>query len=443
MTYPVHLYIYDLSQGMARSLGPALGLHDLEGVWHTAIVVHNKEIFFGSSGIEHCPPGATMLGQPLETKLLGKTNVNMENLTAYITNLGLSEFHGSRYDLFKHNCNNFSSYLTKFLGVDDIPQHILDLPNKVMSSPIAAMLRPILEQATPDGQGTTFSSNTSSTSTGSSTNASTTPNMRIPSHFPPKEYSIINPSIDLDKVMAKLMDFNEKNREQFNISGDDLTQVRLLNENDVKIDNTILDLLSEILSKWPNKDETFPLFNIICCNVVREGITSQDIGSKLYKIIKSNRLLTKDSPSTRMCLRILVNFFKSEASRKVMLLYREEIVGEINTLIEDCEQELSPQVENAVASIAINYAKAINDQGGDAEASFQLVSGLSTVYIGKLKGPDALFKVVAAIATLAKLDSDVKDLTEALEVKAELAKIPKGRMGRLDECVSECLQLLK
>ena len=31
MSYPVQLYIYDLSQGMARSLGPALGLHDLEG----------------------------------------------------------------------------------------------------------------------------------------------------------------------------------------------------------------------------------------------------------------------------------------------------------------------------------------------------------------------------------------------------------------------------
>ena len=116
-----------------------------------------------------------------------------------------------------------------------------------MSSPIAAMLRPILEQATPDGQGTTFSSNTSSTTSSSSTSTSTTPNVRVSSHFPPKEYSIINPSIDLDKVMAKLMDFNEKNREQFNISGDDLTQVRLLNENDVKIDNTILDLLSEIL----------------------------------------------------------------------------------------------------------------------------------------------------------------------------------------------------
>jgi len=440
MSYPVQLYIYDLSQGMARSLGPALGLHDLEGVWHTAIVVHNIEIFFGGSGIEHCFPGTTQLGQPLKTQNLGSTNVDMENLTAYLRTLGQSEFHGGRYDLFKHNCNNFSSYLTKFLGVENIPQHILDLPDKVMSSPMAAMLRPILEQATPDGQGTSFSQNSSPPT--SSNSASNAPNPSIPRHFPPKEYSVINPSIDLDKVMAKLMDFNEKNREKFNISGDYLTQIRLLNETGVKIDNAILDLLSEILSKWPNKDETFPLFNIICCNIVREGIISQDIGSKLYKIIKSNKLLITDSPSTRMCLRILVNFFASEPSRKVMLLYREDIIGEINTILEDSEQDISPQVESAVASLAINYAKAINDQGGDSDASFQIVSGLSTVFLGKLKGPDPLFKTVAAIATLVKLDSDVKALTEALEVKTELAKIPKGRMARLDECVTECLTLL-
>jgi len=440
MSYPVQLYIYDLSQGMARSLGPALGLHDLEGVWHTAIVVHNKEIFFGGSGIEHCIPGTTMLGQPLKTQNLGSTNIDMENLTAYLRTLGQSEFHGGRYDLFKHNCNNFSSYLTKFLGVENIPQHILDLPDKVMASPMAAMLRPILEQATPDGQGTSFSQNSSPPT--SSNSASNAPNPSIPRHFPPKEYSVINPSIDLDKVMAKLMDFNEKNKEKFNISGDYLTQIRLLNETGVKIDNAILDLLSEILSKWPNKDETFPLFNIICCNIVREGIISQDIGSKLYKIIKSNKLLITDSPSTRMCLRILVNFFASEPSRKVMLLYREDIIGEINTILEDSEQDISPQVESAVASLAINYAKAINDQGGDSDASFQIVSGLSTVFLGKLKGPDPLYKTVAAIATLVKLDSDVKALTEALEVKTELAKIPKGRMARLDECVTECLTLL-
>ena len=38
MSYPVQLYIYDLSQGMARSLGPALGLHDLEGKFDMILV---------------------------------------------------------------------------------------------------------------------------------------------------------------------------------------------------------------------------------------------------------------------------------------------------------------------------------------------------------------------------------------------------------------------
>ena len=91
MTHPVVLYVYDLSQGMARSLGPALGLHDLEGVWHTAIVVHNTEIFFGGSGIEHCSPGTTMLGQPLQKIPLGNTSIEMSALSDYIRNIGQTE----------------------------------------------------------------------------------------------------------------------------------------------------------------------------------------------------------------------------------------------------------------------------------------------------------------------------------------------------------------
>ena len=91
MSYPVSLYIYDLSQGMARSLGPALGLHDLEGVWHTSIVIHETEIFFGGGGIEHCLPGGTMLGQPLEQKLLGNTNIDMAALTEYLRSIGQTE----------------------------------------------------------------------------------------------------------------------------------------------------------------------------------------------------------------------------------------------------------------------------------------------------------------------------------------------------------------
>ena len=100
------------------------------------------------------------------------------------------------------------------------------------------------------------------------------------------------------------------------------------------------------------------------------------------------------------------------------------------------------QVENAVTSLAHNYSKAINDKGGDNEASFQLVSGLSTVFLERIKGPDALYKVVVSLATLIVTHEEVKDLAVALDVDRALKLIPKNRMTRLDQIVSECLKLL-
>lgn len=434
MTFPVKLYIYDLSQGMARSLGPALGLHDLEGVWHTAIIVHNTEIFFGGSGIEHCLPGSTMLGQPLEIKNLGNTSIDMGTLTSYLRNIGSNEYHGSRYDLFQHNCNNFSDTLAKFLGLPGIPQYILDLPSKVMNSPIAAMLRPIMEQATPGGQGTPFGDSSS-------------PSMAMPSNtpkteefFPPKEYCVIKPSFDIDKVINKLIEFNQCNQTSFAISDDDMTKLRLLDENGVKVDDGILVLISNVLTHWP-KENTFPLLNIVCCNVAREGM-DKEISLKTYKLLKKHKMFSTDSPHARMCLRILVNNFAKDGSRQIMLEQREEIVADLNALIEGIEGEVSPQVENATASLVLNFAKAINEKGGDSEAAIQIVSSLLTVFIVKFKGPEALFKVVSALGTLIKQDSDVKSLAEALDAITELKKIPKNRMSRLDSCVSACIGLL-
>ena len=42
MGSPVQVYIYDLSQGMASQLGPQLIGRPIEGIWHTAVVVHGQ-----------------------------------------------------------------------------------------------------------------------------------------------------------------------------------------------------------------------------------------------------------------------------------------------------------------------------------------------------------------------------------------------------------------
>lgn len=51
MTYKVILRVYDLSMGMAKILSPGILGSTIEGIWHTGIVIYNKEYFY-SGGIQ-------------------------------------------------------------------------------------------------------------------------------------------------------------------------------------------------------------------------------------------------------------------------------------------------------------------------------------------------------------------------------------------------------
>lgn len=50
------------------------------------------------------------------------------------------------YNLWKHNCNNFSNDLATFLLGKGIPDHIINMPQAVLDSPMGRMLLPHLEQ---------------------------------------------------------------------------------------------------------------------------------------------------------------------------------------------------------------------------------------------------------------------------------------------------------
>lgn len=52
----VELYIYDLSQGLASVMSQMLIGRQLDGIWHTSVVVYGREFFFGSAGIQCCVP---------------------------------------------------------------------------------------------------------------------------------------------------------------------------------------------------------------------------------------------------------------------------------------------------------------------------------------------------------------------------------------------------
>ncbi|XP_063852913.1 uncharacterized protein DDB_G0284459-like isoform X3 [Scylla paramamosain] len=143
--YQVELFVYDLSKGIAKTMSPALLGKEIEGIWHTGVVAYGREYFFGSGGIESCRPGGTILGDPDRVEELGESQVPYQLFLEYIFGLGEATYKPGTYDLFKHNCNNFSDEVSQFLCGRGIPKHILQLPDEVLNTPLGETLSSVVK----------------------------------------------------------------------------------------------------------------------------------------------------------------------------------------------------------------------------------------------------------------------------------------------------------
>ncbi|PFX23176.1 Desumoylating isopeptidase 1 [Stylophora pistillata] len=131
--FPVKLYVYDLSRGMAKQLSPLILGKQIDGIWHTGVVCFDREFFYGGDGINSCLPGGTVLGSPDEVVDLGDTEITQDLFIDFLSAVGQQDFRGENYNLFEHNCNTFSSEVATFLTGNKIPQHIQDLPSEVLN----------------------------------------------------------------------------------------------------------------------------------------------------------------------------------------------------------------------------------------------------------------------------------------------------------------------
>ncbi|KAL8984246.1 MAG: hypothetical protein Q9177_004753 [Variospora cf. flavescens] len=141
----VELYVYDLSQGLARQMSQNFLGVQIDAVYHTALVLGGIEYFFGA-GIQQTYPGATHHGRPMEVIPLGKTDLPIEIILEYLDSLR-QVYTVESYDLFTHNCNNFTNDFAMFLLGKGIPDHITSLPQTVLNTPFGQMLKPQLDSA--------------------------------------------------------------------------------------------------------------------------------------------------------------------------------------------------------------------------------------------------------------------------------------------------------
>lgn len=142
--HKVSLNVYDLSQGLARQLSTTFLGKAIEAIWHTGIVVYGNEYYFGG-GIQHCPAGTTAYGTPMRVVDLGVTHVPKDMFEEYLQEIS-PRYTAETYSLLTHNCNNFSNEVAQFLVGETIPDYILNLPNEVMSSPMGALMLPMIQQ---------------------------------------------------------------------------------------------------------------------------------------------------------------------------------------------------------------------------------------------------------------------------------------------------------
>jgi hypothetical protein len=167
-TFQVELAVYDLSHGMASQLsaqflGPQ---YAIDIVPHTAIVVYGREYFFGG-GIQHEDPNHFRLMRgihPVQVLSLGHTSVSRDEFHAWCQNCTESgQYTPASYDLLTRNCNNFShdAAIGGLNLPEGVPDWILDVPRKFLSSPMGQMVRPMLEnmqmRAGADGSSAPFS----------------------------------------------------------------------------------------------------------------------------------------------------------------------------------------------------------------------------------------------------------------------------------------------
>mmetsp|Transcript_14927 Transcript_14927/g.19602 ORF Transcript_14927/g.19602 Transcript_14927/m.19602 type:complete len:452 (+) Transcript_14927:152-1507(+) len=136
---PFFLHVYDISGGLAQLFSGSILGTQIDGIWHSGVVVDGIEYFYGD-GIQSMPSAEFQRQHqvvPTEVIELGSTNVPTEGIEEFLNSAEIKErFNRAGYHLINNNCNHFSDTLTRFLrNGEGIPDRILNVAENVLNTP--------------------------------------------------------------------------------------------------------------------------------------------------------------------------------------------------------------------------------------------------------------------------------------------------------------------
>ncbi|CAB4061133.1 DESI1 [Lepeophtheirus salmonis] len=404
----VDLYIYDLSGGLAKNLGSSLGLN-IDGLWHTGVVVFGEEWFFGAGGIENVePPGSTELGSPLKIQNLGRTELSKSEFTSILSQLSHGKFKCGTYDLFRHNCNNFSQELAEIICDSSIPQYILDLPNQVLDSPVAQILGPLIEKYTQP--------------TGRAFRDSGSPKPL----FPYTKYEVFSSPIDPEMFLKKFRTLCTKNSTQLTNSLENTIKIYFGSKKEsASFINSIWPFINRNIDDWAEED-LIPFLD-----VVRWAVAITELDSTTYKRIHEICLkhlkgqALKDPLIFRLVLRIWCNYFIHNPSREMVVQETESIISVLNSALKEIKEE--------------KLIDSHNTQIYDEEKSTIVLYGLVPEYMKHLNCPKAAIRGIYALGTFIIKNQMAKQIVLALEVESELSSL-NTRLALNDGIYEEALR---
>lgn len=143
----VQVYVYDLSHGLARVYSPMILGVSIDAIYHTSVVIRNKEYYLDQGIKVNSPPGNTKYGTPIEVLDIGKTYIDDEIINDFLNDLKNHEdmkYHAMSYDLFTNNCNHFTDVFIDFLCGKNLEERILNLPEVVLNTPNGQLLQQMI-----------------------------------------------------------------------------------------------------------------------------------------------------------------------------------------------------------------------------------------------------------------------------------------------------------